>query len=116
MNDKNQKFLVYAVILFIVYMWWRKRPSRASKCSSIWNTACTECRQLFFEINSDIDNNSSLLASIQATADEEGSSLWNAKVHYILNEMVLTNKITSDKMMELEVCMMDNESSLRIAK
>ena len=86
-------------------MWWSRRPSRATKCASIWNTTCTECRQLFFEINSDIDNNPDKLAEAQASATANGISLYNRKVQIILNEMVDLGKISSDDKISLLECM-----------
>jgi len=116
MKSNNIKLITYAVILFVVYMWWKNRPNLSNRCASVWNATCTECRQIFFEINSDIDNNDSLLATIQQGADADGKTLWNAKVHYIASEMKASGKIDEAQRIEIETCMSENEASLRIVK
>jgi len=115
-NSMFQKFLIIAVVLLVIKIWWKNRPNLATKCASVWATTCTECRQIFFEMNSDIDNDPDLLAGATSGASDQGISLWNWKVESILEQMVGLGKLSTIEKDDLLICLVENESNLKIAK
>lgn len=111
-KSTNESWLIIIVIGIIFWYYMKKRKSIGMKCADVWNLLCVECRQVFFENMSTMDNNASKKSAVETRAFDNNRTYYNQKVVESAQALKVAGRIDDSQKQDIVQCMSESENTL----